>query len=288
MDIKEIINKLHNKIPHKLLFNLIILSFNKVKTIQFNPNMINNNELNIIKKHFNYFNDCNHIILLYTDKNKNEIQDLINKNKHKLQCQKDNVLVKNHRKLKYFFPKHKNLDKVLITTEGLYSVTYPKHAEMMSKLIISHLNKNPKTLTITDATANVGGNTINFSKHFKTVNAIEYSDINYDALKNNINIYNLKNVNLKHNDYTKIINNLKQDVVFMDPPWGGPYYIFEKKIKLHLSNIFIEDIIPQINADLIALKVPLNLDLNAIISTSQFDKIFFYKIRNYGFIILKN
>ena len=44
----------------------------------------------------------------------------------------------------------------------------------------------------------------------------------------------------------------------------------KKKIKLHLSNIFIEDIIPQINADLIALKVPLNLDLNAIISTSQF------------------
>ena len=53
---------------------------------------------------------------------------------------------------------------------------------------------------------------------------------------------------------------------------------FEKKIKLHLSNIFIEDIIPQINADLVALKVPLNCDLNSIIKTSQYDKIFFYKI----------
>ena len=115
-----------------------------------------------------------------------------------------------------------------------------------------------------------------------------YFYINKTTLSCNIKIYNLKNVNLKNNDYTKIIKNLKQDVVFMDPPWGGPYYIFEKKIKLHLSNIFIEDIIPQINADLVALKVPLNLDLNAIIGTSQFDKIFFYKIRNYGFIILKN
>ena len=55
---------------------------------------------------------------------------------------------------------------------------------------------------------------------------------------------------------------------------GVDLTIFLKKIKLHLSNIFIEDIIPQINADLVALKVPLNLDLNAIISTSQFDKVF--------------
>ena len=124
MDIKEIINQLHNKIPHKLLF-IIILAFNKVKTIQFNPKLINLTQLNFIKNHFHYYNDCNHIILLYTDKYKNEVEKLIKDNKHKLQCQKDNVLIKNHRKLKYFFPKHKNLDKILITTEGLYSVTWP-------------------------------------------------------------------------------------------------------------------------------------------------------------------
>ena len=83
--------------------------------------------------------------------------------------------------------------KIMITEEGVFSVTPPEEAEKITQLIIKEfkyrLNKDIKDCVITDATANIGGNTINFAKHFKKVNSIEISDINFKALKNNINVY---------------------------------------------------------------------------------------------------
>ena len=43
-------------------------------------------------------------------------------------------------------------------------------------------------------------------------------------MRNNIDFYNLENINLINTDYLKIMENMIQDIVFMDPPWGGRNY----------------------------------------------------------------
>jgi 16S rRNA G966 N2-methylase RsmD len=195
------------------------------------------------------------------------------------------------------FPIEPNIlyNNLLMTNEGLYSITHAHYANQITNFIIQSLGSNKKSndLIITDATANVGGNTLNFSKHFKHVNAIELSKINCHVLKNNVlKVYNRENVNIICSDFLDIINNLKQDIIFMDPPWGGPDYKKKENLILQLSNINISTIIDNIfknkNASMVVIKVPSNIDLNEIIKTINFKKFEFFKIKNYGLIIIKN
>jgi hypothetical protein len=89
-------------------------------------------------------------------------------------------------KITDLFPNIKNVDlkKIKINEEGLYSITRYKDANYISKLIYKFFNSN--NITITDATSNVGGNTISFCLYFNNVNAIEINNENYKLLKNNI------------------------------------------------------------------------------------------------------
>jgi hypothetical protein len=86
----------------------------------------------------------------------------------------------------------------------------PKEAEIISMTIkdllkISLINRNIKSdnIVVTDGTANVGGNTLSFSSHFKKVNSIEYNHNTFEGLKHNCkNIYKRKNIEFY--DFTKI------------------------------------------------------------------------------------
>ena len=55
---------------------------------------------------------------------------------------------------------------------------------------------------------------------------------------------------------------LRQDIVYFDPPWGGPEYKSKKKIDLYLDNINVLDIINEIYnyTKIVALKVPNNFN----------------------------
>ena len=94
---------------------------------------------------------------------------------------------------------------------------------------------NLNNLIITDATAGIGGNTISFANNFFKVNAIEINKKRFDFLKNNINVYNFNNVEIINNDYIKIMKTLKQDIVFIDPPWGGRNYKNINLLNINLS-----------------------------------------------------
>ena len=78
-------------------------------------------------------------------------------------------------RIHYLFPpiecseKYRNL---LISDEGLYSITPYKCAELISNIIKTRLGED---ITIADGTANIGGNTISFAKNFKKVISIEIS-----------------------------------------------------------------------------------------------------------------
>ncbi len=194
---------------------------------------------------------------------------------------------------KHLFPEEKDVDynKLQITDEGLYSITHPKYSELITKYIKESLcnKKKMEELVITDATSNVGGNVLNFSKYFKNVNAIELDKLTCDVLRNNINVYNRKNVNIYCGDSTKILDNLTQDIIFFDPPWGGRKYMKSKYLILKLSNINISEIINKyINKTLmIVMKVPININMSELIKNINYCKIEFYKIRNYGLITFK-
>ena len=63
----------------------------------------------------------------------------------------------------------------------------------MSKYILSKVDPDLKKdelskLSITDATACIGGNTISFGKFFSNVHSIEYEDFNYKILDHNVKV----------------------------------------------------------------------------------------------------
>lgn len=174
------------------------------------------------------------------------------------------------------FPPKQNLDKskLKMSNVGLYSITPYKEADSLSNSILNILdNYGLGELDITDATGGMGGNTISFSKYFRNVNSIENNREHFDILKHNIeNVYTCENVILYNSDYTTIFDKIVQDIIYIDPPWGGPDYKKYDKLKLYLGgisiDIFIRDKLLGIeNIKLIVLKVPKNFDYTGLKET---------------------
>jgi predicted RNA methylase len=168
-----------------------------------------------------------------------------------------------------YFPKVKDIDltNLKISNIGKYSVSKPKDASVINNIISSYFPLNMK-LTITDACANNGGNTIHFGLKFYKVNSIEIDKDEFDILTHNVKIYKLKNIKLIHDDYLKQMYNLKQDVLFIDAPWGGFQYYKKKNLDLYLGNENIIDIIKKLYEKklykLAIIKVPKNFNFNSL------------------------
>lgn len=158
-----------------------------------------------------------------------------------------------------------------------YSITLPEKADMISEIIKKNYHLNYQTddmtqLTITDAMACVGGNTLSFAKSFKSVNANEINITRYQYLVNNMKEYNMENISFYNGNYLNLINKLKQHIVFVDPPWGGPIYKSQykmdiiintdddKEVKLHE---IIDDILKDENeTKMIIFKLPINHNID--------------------------
>jgi len=163
-----------------------------------------------------------------------------------------------------YFPK-KVPDKVRLSKQSLINSSFVDEAEETTLIIKKIL---PNLSTITDATANVGCNTISFAHYFSHVNAVELDPLEYNRLENNIKQYNLDNVLIYNEDYTKILDKLNQDVVFIDAPHGGKKHFLLEKFIQCLSKIKIDNIVNYLIkhklARLVVLKVPRNIWLNDI------------------------
>jgi 16S rRNA G966 N2-methylase RsmD len=160
-----------------------------------------------------------------------------------------------------------DLSRLRITDVGVYSVTPWREANEISRWIVDHFDRRIRAsdLTITDGTANVGGNAINFCLNgFKAVTAIEYDDLTAQILKHNFSVYKLKTENVHHGDYLDFYKKIKQDIVFLDAPWGGPDYKTKKTLSLFLGQTNVSDICADLmsnkRASLVVLKVPFNFD----------------------------
>lgn len=214
-----------------------------------------------------------------------------NKINNKIKNIKNNIVLnRNNKNIKEFFPNNNiNFSKLKLSNIGRYSVSHPKDALTTANIIASYFKDT--NIIITDATANNGGNTIAFAKLFKKVQSVEINKDEYDILLNNINVYKLTNVETFNNDYTKIMLKLKQDVIFMDPPWGGPDYKKKKFLKLKLGKHYIESLINKLknSSTLIVLKVPFNYDFSYLFKYSKYtNKFHIYKFKKYVIIVLIN
>ena len=191
---------------------------------------------------------------------------------------------KKYKKIGRIFPRLENItdiSKLRIDKVGEYSISIPEDAQKTSKIILQIINNND--IIITDATAGVGGNSISFADNFKLVNSIELDPNRFEYLKNNLSIYKLKNIKLYNSDFLQIISLLKQDVVFIDPPWGGKDYKSKGEIILNVSNIPLEkicnDILYNNYAKMVVLKLPINYNTKYLNKNIKY-VTHYYKLRN--------
>jgi len=183
------------------------------------------------------------------------------------------------------FPRKLGVDytKLKMTPEGEYSITKRKDGD----ILIKHMKtvvKGMKQKTIADLTGNVGGDTILFSLHFKEVKSFELNPENFDALKNNVEVFGLKNVELKQGDSTKLYDG-NTDVMYIDAPWGGPDYKEKKDLDLFLGtervDLYVQKVMgKEVRPKYVFLKLPANYNFE------RFAKFEMKKFKIRGFYLV--
>jgi hypothetical protein len=165
-----------------------------------------------------------------------------------------------------------------ITDKGLYSITKPADVLWTNTLIQRVFQdrfpkQEMKEYDMVDGTAGIGGNTISFASLFREVHAVEYNDVHYEVLRNNIReALALLNVMTYHENVIQWVDNqtinANKTLFFIDPPWGGRKYKLFKYFTLRLGRMFIQDFIQKLYRQgypMVILKAPLNLNVNVIL-----------------------
>jgi len=184
------------------------------------------------------------------------------------------------------FPRAEGIDytQLQITEEGSYSITRRRDAEH-----IIHIIKNAvpdcAEKNITDTTACIGGDTLNFARAFKEVHSIELNSLNFEVLKNNVKVYGYTNVFLHHGDCTELYT-WASDVLYIDPPWGGPNYRTIQNLNLFLGKFRLDEWLDDVlsgpyRPSHVFLKVPLNYNTKPLQFLTNIRTITSYRIRTY-------
>lgn len=189
------------------------------------------------------------------------------------------------------FPRKDGIDytKLQITEEGMYSITRRKDADNILNIMGSMVGKL-KEKSITDATACVGGDTLNFGLNFHEVHSIELTIDNYEALKNNVGVYGFTNVCIYNGNCTELYK-WASDVLYIDPPWGGPSYRTLDNIDLYLGTIrldvWLEDILSgPYRPSFVFLKVPPNYSTVGLQFLSNVKSVRTFRIRTYCLVCI--
>ena len=147
-----------------------------------------------------------------------------------------------------------------------YSLTHSNIAKVYARIVCAcavSCRLDMSTSTITDAPASVGGNVFAFARHFAKVNAIELLEPTAQML-----LHNLKMLNLSHkvdvwcgdsSNADVAARNMVQDVLFLDPPWGGTSYWRAPRLSLFLREKNVRQVCIEWArwTRLIVLKLPL-------------------------------
>jgi hypothetical protein len=186
-----------------------------------------------------------------------------------------------------------SMKEIQLTEEGAYSYTKREDGEktiQFLKRFIPALSSK----SILDGTGNVGGDTILFGLNFHTVHSIEFDHDNFKALEHNVNLYKFKHVHVHEGDTTKLFKDFPSDILYLDPPWGGPDYKEKKELDLwlgsHRLDLFLRDSFLSPEAPWkptwIVLKLPFNYHWARLTDLKGITSINTLRIRNYRIVIL--
>ena len=193
------------------------------------------------------------------------------------------------------FPYKRGVDMrdIQVTEEGKYSYTKQKDGERTIQFLKRYIS-SLHTRSILDGTGNIGGDTILFGLNFHTVNSIELDPDNFKALTHNVNLYKLKNVHLHEGDTTVLYKEYPSDILYLDPPWGGPDYKDKKELDLwigsHRVDVFLRDSVlspREGKPQWIVLKVPFNYKWDRLEMLEGIESMHMLSIRNYRIVVMK-
>lgn len=154
---------------------------------------------------------------------------------------------------------------------SLYSATDQLTARATAR-VLQTLPGVTKASTVTDATACIGGNTMEFARIFAHVHAVELDSVRASMLRHNLALLQLDmGVTVHEADYCQLQTTLRQDVVFLDPPWGGKRYKQQERVRLYLSDRDVGDLCGAIllHTPHVVVKVPCNFDVKHFAQTVQ-------------------
>jgi len=80
-----------------------------------------------------------------------------------------------------------------------------------------------------------------------------------------MNIYRRRNIDFYYADYTKIYSKLKEDIIYIDPPWSGIDYKKNKDLRIELGDYEISEFIGMLlKKDIMGIyvKLPSNSVIN--------------------------
>ena len=146
-------------------------------------------------------------------------------------------------------------------------------------------------ISITDGTAGIGGDLIYFAKYFKKVSGVELDKVHYEVLKNNIkDVLKLENVDLYNENYCNIYDKIDNDIVYIDPPWGGKNIFKKKDVMLYLGSNKIFHIVNKlfdINVKYIFLKIPHNFNYYLFLHKIKYEEIRIFKNKKVWLLMIK-
>jgi 16S rRNA G966 N2-methylase RsmD len=194
------------------------------------------------------------------------------------------------------------------TQEMEFSISYWKYSMLVCDIVKTFIpNTELFNLTLTEGGVGAGGNTFAFANKFKLINSIEFNPTHRKYFNHNASILlsttERKKIQLgfdkKIHDFSVAYKLTKQDVVYLDPPWGGPNYKTMNPLNMFYGNVDVCDIIDELRKKpntLIILRAPLNYTIKfdnyykltttrMIYSNIKHKKI---KYKYYNFLIITN
>jgi 16S rRNA G966 N2-methylase RsmD len=206
--------------------------------------------------------------------------------------------------MKKYFPEWNGvaLERLQIHKVGMYSVTQPRDAEDVMNTLLYFIKRTScdkigDDITVIDATACVGGDTLSFASKFSKVVSIEKDTETFNMLKNNLMVYNIPETKVLpiNADFVELLKNdalpFAVDIIYMDPPWnppGQPWHSKLEKIMLYLSNMAAHDVVKlalrKTKATTIAVKVPFNFDFRTFVKNMNDTVLMIHSVSSFYII----